>query len=226
MERVIPSVPYEELLTQEEEWEARGDQVEVSDKQAWLEEGKNIYTQLIAYHPREQRFQIALALIYLDLGRDKKVRHGNYLEAEKLLKKVTVYHSNHPQAYFHLSFIAYQKKKWEEGVFYGEKAISRGLQGTRKIKLLINLAKCHGKLRYIEEAEQLIEQARKLDSDYEQITLIEYALNEIREDRRHLSPFIFVSTQGEKKYLSRQEVVKLREDVLEEKKHIILLDLI
>jgi hypothetical protein len=46
-----------------------------------------------------------------------------------------------PDAFYHLSFIfANEERKWEAVLFYGKEALEKGIDGSKRIKLLCNVA--------------------------------------------------------------------------------------
>jgi tetratricopeptide (TPR) repeat protein len=108
----------EELLDWEDNWLERDGLDEGDERNAWLEEGINLYKQFFQLDPKEPRYAIMLADLYLQWGRDEKIRRGNYLKAYEILRKATIYSPSKPHAFYHLSFIfASQERKWEAVLF-------------------------------------------------------------------------------------------------------------
>ncbi|WP_152643007.1 tetratricopeptide repeat protein [Bacillus alveayuensis] len=93
-------------------------QIEGDERNAWLEEGINLYKQFLQLDPKEPRYAIILADLYLQWGRDEKIRRGNYHNAYNILRKATIYSPSKPDAFYHLSFIfANEERKWEAVLF-------------------------------------------------------------------------------------------------------------
>ncbi|MGY0693758.1 winged helix-turn-helix domain-containing protein [Virgibacillus sp. FSP13] len=204
----------EALEDLESDWLERED-LEVDDERnAWLEEGIDLYEQFISLNKREPRFSVTLASLYLELGRDEKIRRGNYQRAYNILRRATIHAPNNPDAYYHLSFIlAGQDRKWEAVIFYGKEALEKGLDNSKKIKLLCCLALGYIRLGYLQKANKLIDDAYNLDKDLEHEWFIELYTDRMR--KKHSEPILLKEPEKKRKNISRQDSEKLKEDAME-----------
>lgn len=175
---------HEELLDWEDDWLSRED-LDGVENRAWLEEGIDIYKQLIQIDQNEQRYSITLADLYLGAGRDEKMRIGNHRNAFNILWLATLHAPNKPDAFYHLSFVlAKEKRKWEAVLFYGNEALEKGISGSRRIKLLCNLSLGYARLGYIIKSRALIEEAKILDTNHDNEWFIELFTDQIKVKRK------------------------------------------
>src|SRR5690606_8423144 len=127
-----------------------------------------LYNKFLEIDKKNPRYSITLANLYLELGRDEKMRRGNYQEAYSILRKASIYAPNNPDAFYHLSFIfAIQERKWETVIFYGNEALEKGIEHNKKIKLLCNFALAYSRLGYVQKGRQLLNEAYNLDKSLE-----------------------------------------------------------
>ncbi|MFK4996982.1 hypothetical protein ACI2OX_03710 [Bacillus sp. N9] len=64
----------EDLLDLEDNWLEREGLDEGDQRNAWLEEGIELYSNFLKVDKKESRYAITLADLYLQLGRDEKMR--------------------------------------------------------------------------------------------------------------------------------------------------------
>jgi tetratricopeptide (TPR) repeat protein len=206
----------EELLDWEDDWLDRDGLDEGDERNAWLEEGINLYKQFLQLDPKEPRYAIMLADLYLQWGRDEKIRRGNYLKAYEILRKATIYSPSKPDAFYHLSFIlASQERKWEAVLFYGKEALEKGIDGSKRIKLLCNVALGYARLGYIQKAMEYIKEACDLDKMGEHGWFIELYMDRIK--KRVTEPILLKEPEEKRKTVSKHDANKVKEDAMEGK---------
>jgi DNA-binding winged helix-turn-helix (wHTH) protein len=203
-----------QLLDQEDEWMDR-EIVEAGDERnAWLDEGIRLYSHFLSIDKQEPRYSITLADLFLNLGRDEKIRRGNRERAYNTLRKATIYSPEKPDAYYHLSFLlAKEKRKWEAVLFYGKEALEKGIKGNKRIKLLCNLALGYSRLDYGQKGRDLINEAQTLDVKRENDWFIELYTDKISSQ---VSEPILLKAPGEKrKQASRRDLQKIKDEAIE-----------
>lgn len=206
----------EELLDWEDNWLDRDGLDEGDERNAWLEEGINLYKQFLQLDPKEPRYAIMLADLYLQWGRDEKIRRGNYLKAYEILRKATIYSPSKPDAFYHLSFIlASQERKWEAVLFYGKEALEKGIDGSKRIKLLCNVALGYARLGYIQKAMEYMKEACDLDKMGEHGWFIELYMDRIK--KRVTEPILLKEPEEKRKTVSKHDANKVKEDAMEGK---------
>lgn len=206
----------DDLLNWEDSWLDRDGLDEGEDRNAWLEEGIQLYKQFIQLDKKELRYRIVLAELYLELGRDRKIRQGNYLRAYDTLRLATIYAPNKPDAFYHLSFIlAKEKRRWEAVLFYGNEALAKGLTGSKQIKLFCNMALGYARLGYVSKALELFEKAKKLDQEKEYEWFIELYFDQMKENRRE--PILLKETNEKRKSVTKRDYDKVLEDAMDGK---------
>ncbi len=204
-----------DLQDREDNWFGRDD-LEGTERQAWLEEGIELYKQFLKLDKREPRYSISLAGLYLEVGRDEKIKRGNHLEAYKILRHATVYAPNKPDAFYHLSFIlAKENRKWEAVIFYGNEALEKGINGDKRIKLLCNMALGYARLGYSLKAAKLFEEARRLDENKDHKWFIELYVDQMEENRRE--PILLKEINEKRKRVSKNDYTKVIEDAMDGK---------
>ncbi|MFK4996983.1 hypothetical protein ACI2OX_03715 [Bacillus sp. N9] len=132
------------------------------------------------------------------------------------MRKATIYSPNHPDAFYHLSFIfADQDRKWETVIFYGNEALEKGIKGSRKIKLLCNLALAYSRLGYIQKAAELRKEAYKLDETMELEWFIQLYTD--RMNKRISEPILLKEPDKKREKISRNDSAKYKEEAMEGK---------
>jgi len=206
----------EELLDWEDHWLDRECLNEGDERNAWLEEGIDLYKQLIQLDPKEPRYAITLADLYLQWGRDEKIRRGNYHNAYRILRKATIYAPTKPDAFYHLSFIfANEERKWEAVLFYGKEALEKGIDGSKRIKLLCNVALGYARLGYIQKATGYIKEAYDLDKMGEHGWFIELYIDRMK--KKGTEPILLKEPKEKRKTVSRRDANQVKEDAMEGK---------
>ncbi|WP_312474747.1 winged helix-turn-helix domain-containing protein [Neobacillus sp.] len=206
----------DELLDWEDNWLNREGLDEGEKRIAWLEEGVNLYSQFIQVDKKEPRYAITLSDLYLEVGRDEKIRKGNYHAAYKTLRMATIHASKKPDAFYHLSFIlAKEDRKWEAVLFYGNEALAKGLTGSKRIKLLCNMALGYKRLGYVEKAYSLIKEAKLLDSTNDYEWFIELYIDRMKENRRE--PILLKETNEKRKFVTKDHYTKVIDDAMDGK---------
>jgi DNA-binding winged helix-turn-helix (wHTH) protein len=206
----------EELLDWEDNWLERDGLDEGDERNAWLEEGINLYRQFLQLNPKEPRYAIMLADLYLQWGRDEKIRRGNHLKAYEILRKATIYSPSKPDAFYHLSFIfANEERKWEAVLFYGKEALEKGIDGSKRIKLLCNVALGYARLGYIQKAMEYMKEACELDKMGEHGWFIELYMDRIK--KRVTEPILLKEPQEKRKTVSKHDANQVKEDAMEGK---------
>jgi tetratricopeptide (TPR) repeat protein len=212
----VHSKTLEELLDWEDSWLERDGLDEGEDRTAWLAEGVELYKQFIKLDKKEPRYSITLAELFLEVGRDEKIRRGNHFAAYRTLREATIYAPNKPDAFYHLSFVlAKEKRKWEAALFYGNEALQKGITGSKRIKLLCNVALGYARLGYVVKAFELFQEARKLDVDDELDWFIELYVDQMKENRRE--PILLKESNEKRRFVSRDHYTSVIDDALDGK---------
>lgn len=206
----------EELLDWEDNWLDREELDEGDERNAWLEEGINLYKQFLQLDSKEPRYAIMLADLYLQWGRDEKIRRGNHHKAYNILRKATIYSPSKPDAFYHLSFIfANEERKWEAVLFYGKEALEKGIDGSKRIKLLCNVALGYARLGYFQKAMEYMKEACELDKMGEHGWFIELYKDRIK--KRVTESILLKEPEEKRKTVSRHDANKVKEDAMEGK---------
>jgi hypothetical protein len=206
----------DELLDWEDNWLDRDGLDEGEERHAWLEEGVELYKQFIQLDKKEPRYSITLSELYLEVGRDEKIRMGNHRRAYETLRLATIHASNKPDAFYHLSFVlAKEKRRWEAVLFYGNEALEKGISGSKRIKLLCNIALGYARLGYIAKAFKLFEEAKSLDIHQEHEWFIELYSDRMKENRRE--PILLKAENEKRKFVSKADFAKVIDDAMEGK---------
>ncbi|WP_423798219.1 winged helix-turn-helix domain-containing protein [Neobacillus sp. SAB-20_R2A] len=203
----------EELLDFEDNWLDREGLDEGDGRNVWLEEGIRLYTRFQELDRKEPRYSIMLANLYLQLGRDEKMRRGNYRRAYEILRRATTYSPDKPDAFYHLSFIlAEEDRKWEAVLFYGKEALEKGIDGSRRIKLLCNLALAYIRIGYPRKGEDLIREASTLDVKKEQLWFIELYRDKMK--KRQMEPILLKGNDEKRKRITHHDMDQILEDAM------------
>lgn len=212
----------EELLNWEDDWLERECVDEGDELYAWLEEGIELYKKLIQVDPKESRYFVTLAELYLQWGRDEKIRKGNYHSASRLLKQASIYAPTKPDAFYHLSFIlADEDQRWEAVLFYAKEALEKGIDGSKRIKLLCNIALAYARLGYTQQAMRYIKEASETDQIGEHRWFMELYMDRIKKGMT--KPILLKEQENERKIVSKREADKLKDEAIDGK--CIVLDL-
>jgi len=206
----------QELKDWEQDWMDREDPSNDLEYSSWIEEGINLYEQLIKADRQDSQSSIMLADLYTRWGRDEKIRRGNQDKAERILRRATLYSPERPDAFYHLSFIFAQKERqWEAALFYGKEALEKGVKGDKKIKLLCNLALGYAKLGFRKKARDYLREAKESDVLKNNEWFIELYADKVNHTGR---PSLLLKEPLEKrKVSSRQELNYLIEESTEGK---------
>ncbi|MFL0363148.1 winged helix-turn-helix domain-containing protein [Pseudobacillus sp. 179-B 2D1 NHS] len=210
----MKSFTIEDLLDREDNWMDREGLDEFQERNAWLEEGIALYKQFIEIDRKEPRYAIMLADLYLQRGRDEKMRRGNYQSAYSILRKSTIYAPNKPDAFYHLSFImANEERRWEAVLFYGKEALENGLQGVQKLKLLCNMALAYNRVGYPSKAVDYIKKAQELNQSHEHDWFILLYMDKMKKCRNE--PILLKSSNGERKAVSKTDYKGIKEQAMD-----------
>lgn len=156
-----------ELQNVEDDWWDREGLGDEDEHNAWLEEGVGLFKDYIRLDPKETRYRITLADLYLRWGRDEKIRLGNKRQAEKILRHAVRFSPESPDPYYHLSFLTAEtgrrEEQWASALFYAKESLEYNLDEKKKIKLLCNMALGYMHLGLREKAQELIVEADQLD---------------------------------------------------------------
>ncbi|MCV9885130.1 helix-turn-helix domain-containing protein [Metabacillus halosaccharovorans] len=206
----------DELQDWEDNWVESDGLDEGEERNAWLEEGVELYKQFIQMDKREPRYSITLSELYLEVGRDEKIKKGNQIRAYETLRLATIHAPNKPDAFYHLSFVlAKEKRRWEAVLFYSNEALEKGITSSRRIKLLCNMALGYARLGYITKSLKLFEEARKLDVHLDHEWFIELYSDRIKENRRE--PILLKETNEKRKFVSREDYKIVIDDAMDGK---------
>jgi tetratricopeptide (TPR) repeat protein len=206
----------DQLLDLEDHWMNREIIEEGEARNAWIEEGIDLYKKFLHVDRKNHRYSIMLADLYLKLGRDAKMRQGNRLSAYETLRRATLYSSATPDAFYHLSFLlANENRKWEAVVFYGKEAMEIGIAGPKRIKLLCNLGLGYSRLGYSQKGMELIDEAKRLDEKGEYEWFIELYWDQI--NLRIKEPIILKGPNEKRKSVSKRDSNILKEEAMDGK---------
>lgn len=185
-------------------------------RQRWVKEGIELYHHFLQLDPQEQRYSISLANLYLERGRDEKMRLGNYRKAYDILRSATIFAPDKPDAYYHLSFIlANESRKWEAVLFYGKEALEKGLEKSKKIKLLCNMALAYARIGYPQKADEYISEAIGLDEDGQHDWFIQLYKDKTKLDVKE--PILLRKSEDGREKISHMDSTKMKEDAMEGK---------
>jgi tetratricopeptide (TPR) repeat protein len=200
-----------ELLDLEDDWLDREGLDEGDERNLWLEEGIRLYEQFLKVDKKDPRYSITLADLYLQWGRDEKMRRGNHHHAYTILRNATLYSPNKPDAFYHLSFIlANEKQKWEAVLFYGKEAVEKGIEGNKRIKLLCNLALGYSRIGYREKAAELIKETLHLDGKGELFWFIQLYIDKMNVKR--MEPILLKETDEKRTTITYRDIDQLLEE--------------
>ncbi|WP_096200008.1 tetratricopeptide repeat protein [Bacillus sp. FJAT-45350] len=148
-----------ELKFELEMWEDNDGFEGEEEEQEWIRLGITLYEQLIKLD-KENRGEYAEALsrLYLNLGRDAKMKFFHFTKAVRYLKQVTYIDPKNPKPCYHLSFLLEKENNYEGALFYAERAIKLSINEKLKDKLYCNMAYCYYKLKFVTEAIQHLAQ--------------------------------------------------------------------
>lgn len=201
----------EELQNKEDNWM---DREGIDERQVWLEEGIQLYEQFLEIDPREPRYAVSLAKLYLEWGRDEKIRHGNHRRAYEILQRATFYAPNHPDAFYHLSFVlAKEERRWEAALFHAKEALENGIRGNQEIKLYCNAALAYARLGYLKKSLNNIKLARKLDIDHENEWFIQ--LYEDKLKKRKIEPILINESNHSRKAITKDDYESMKEKAMD-----------
>ncbi|NHC43001.1 hypothetical protein G6549_24195 [Bacillus sp. MM2020_1] len=210
------------MLDLEDNWLDRDGLDEGDERNLWLEEGIRLYKRFLELDRKEPRYSINLADLYLQLGRDEKMRRGNYHTAYDILRKATLYTPSKPDAFYHLSFVlAEESRRWEAVLFYGKEALEKGIEGSKRIKLLCNLALGYSRVGYVQKALDLIREAQKSDAQGEHSWFIQLYKDKMNLKRNE--PILLKEIDEDRTMISNRELDQLVEEA--EKGHCVVLNL-
>jgi DNA-binding winged helix-turn-helix (wHTH) protein len=213
----------EELLDWEDNWLDRDGLDEGDERNAWLEEGIKLYKEFMGVDKKEPRYAIILADLYLQWGRDEKIRRGNHLRAYEILRRASIHSPAKPDAFYHLSFIlANEERRWEAVLFYGKEALEKGISGSKKIKLLCNMALGYTRLGYLDKVKECVKEAEDLDPRNEHEWFIELYRDKMKKQTRE--PILLKEPNEKRKLVSRKDYNEIKEEAMEGK--CVVLDLV
>lgn len=211
----------EELQNLEEDWWEREELGDEEEHNAWLEEGVELFNAYIKLDHHEPRYRITLADLYLQWGRDEKIRLGNKRQAEKILHHAIRYSSKNADPYYHLSFLiagsGKRDEQWTSALFYAKEALEYKLDEQKKVKLFCHMALGYMHLGLKEKAQELIIKADRLDKENKNdlnwfVQLYTDKLKTIQNGKvLHKTP------EQEREVVSRKSFEKFRERAFEGK---------
>ena len=138
------------LKQQLEDWEDMQGIDAEEEEQEWIQAGITLYEKCIEID-KENRSEYlqALSRLYLNLGRNEKMKFSNFERAVRNLKQAAYIDSKDPRPCYHLSFLFEKQSNYEGALFYAERAIKLGLDEKLKDKLYCNMALCYYKLVFL-----------------------------------------------------------------------------
>jgi tetratricopeptide (TPR) repeat protein len=141
------------LKQQLEDWESMQGIDEEEEEQEWIRAGITLYEKCIeADKENESEYLQALSRLYLNFGRNEKMKFSNFSRAVRYLKQAAYIDSKDPRPCYHLSFLLEKQNNYEGALFYAERAIKLGLDEKLTDKLYCNLAFCYYKLFYFADS--------------------------------------------------------------------------
>ncbi|SMQ81292.1 Transcriptional regulatory protein, C terminal [Bacillus sp. OV166] len=207
----MEKITLDDLLDLEDNWLDRDGLDEGGERNLWLEEGIRLYKRFLDLDRKEPRYSIHLADLYLQLGRDEKMRRGNYHTAYDILRKASLYTPSKPDAFYHLSFVlAEESRKWEAVLFYGKEALEKGIEGSKRIKLLCNLALGYSRMGYVQKALELIQEAQKSDGQGEHSWFIQLYKDKMKLKRKE--PILLKEIDENRTMITNRDLDQLVEE--------------
>ncbi|WP_428911992.1 tetratricopeptide repeat protein [Niallia sp. Krafla_26] len=145
------------LTQQLEEWEDMQGIDDEEDEQEWIQAGITLYEKCIQVDKENKsEYLQALSRLYLNLGRNEKMKFSNFDRAVRILKQATYIDPKDPRPCYHLSFLLEKQNNDEGALFYAERAIKLGLDDKATDKLYCNMALCYFKLLFVTDAYQYL----------------------------------------------------------------------
>ena len=86
------------------------------DERRWIEEGIDLQRRLMEACPKEVRHKMQLAKLLLQHGRDEKIKYGNRTKALPLFQEALEMNPEDPYPRYHIGYIHFLDKRWEEVV--------------------------------------------------------------------------------------------------------------
>lgn len=137
----------QQLKQQIEDWEDMQGIDEEEEEQEWIQAGIHLYEKCIQVdEENKSEYLQVLSRLYLNLGRNEKMKFSNFDRAVRHLKQATYVDPKDPRPCYHLSFLFEKQNNYEGALFYAERSIKLGLDEKLKDKLFCNIALCYYKL--------------------------------------------------------------------------------
>ncbi|MGI2328147.1 hypothetical protein [Planococcus sp. YIM B11945] len=204
----------EHLLDLEDNWMDR-EAIDVDlINRHWIEEGIELYKRFTKLDPKEPRYAIMLADLYLKWGVDEKVQRGNMHSAYEILRLSTIHAPKKPEAFYRLSFLlANENRRWEAALFYGKEAIENGIEENQKIKLLCNMSLAYQRIGYPYQSIKCLLEAKQLDKINNQDWFIK--LYEDKRKVKRTEPILLSSSENSRENIARKDYDDLKEKAME-----------
>lgn len=143
----------QQLKQQLEDWEDMQGIDGEEEEQEWIQAGITLYEKCIKVDKENKsEYLLALSRLYLNLGRNEKMKFSNFDRAVRNLKQATYIDGKDPRPCYHLSFLLEKQNNYEGALFYAERAIKLGLDDKLTDKLFCNMALCYYKLMFLSDA--------------------------------------------------------------------------
>ena len=155
------------LKQQLEDWEDMEGIDGEEEEQEWIQAGITLYENCIEIDKENKsEYLQALSRLYLNLGRNEKMKFSNFERAVRNLKQATYIDPKDPRPCYHLSFLLEKQNNYEGALFYAERAIKLGLDEKLTDKLFCNMALCYFKLVFFADSYKylyMVEEKAKND---------------------------------------------------------------
>lgn len=107
------------LKQQLDEWENMQGIDEEEEEQEWIQSGITLYEKCIRVDKEnESEYRQELSRLYLNLGRNEKMKFSNFERAVRNLKQAAYIDPKDPRPCYHLSFLLEKKGNYEGALFY------------------------------------------------------------------------------------------------------------
>lgn len=142
-----------QLKQQLDDWENMQGIDEEEEEQEWIQSGITLYEKCIEVDKQNKsEYLQELSRLYLNLGRNEKMKFSNFERAVRNLKQAAYIAPEDPRPCYHLSFLLERKGNYEGALFYAERALKLGLDDKQSYKLFCNMALCYYRLLLFKDA--------------------------------------------------------------------------
>jgi hypothetical protein len=112
-------------------------------------------------------------------------------------------------------FPLFQERRWEAVLFYGKEALEKGIDGSKKVKLLCNLALGYARLGYIQQSFEYIKEATSLDVEGDHEWFIELYQDKLKKKIKE--PILLKEAKEKRRAVSIPDSRQVKDDAMDGK---------